>query len=189
MNFSIFYYDIVCYVVALCAFIVTFVFFMLYWNSSSGGSVSFGSDNQTVELMWTVIPTGVVLVLCVLNVNFISSGLDSFAENTVKVVGHQWYWSYDYLRGSYDSFMCKDGFQVNFPLVLKYGTPYRLLVTSEDVIHSFAVPSLQLKIDAIPGRVNQVYYTPDRYGVFTGYCSELCGAGHSYMPIVMEVVG
>nr|UFQ89104.1 cytochrome c oxidase subunit II [Dollfusiella sp. MZUSP 7992] len=188
MNFSVFYYDIVCYVVALCTFIVLFVFFMLYWNCFSGGSVNFGADNQVVELTWTVIPTLIVLVLCALNVNFITSGLDCYSDETVKITGYQWYWSYEYSEGVYDSIVCKDGFQVDKPMRLFYGVSYRLLVTAYDVIHSFAVPDLSLKIDAVPGRINQIYFIPDRYGVFIGYCSELCGANHSLMPIVIEVV-
>lgn len=188
MKFSILYYDIVCFVVALCVFIVVFVFFMLYWNVKRGGRVKFGSDRQGIELIWTVIPTFIVLILCRLNVKFLTSGLESFTERTVCVVGRQWYWSYDYNEGSYDSYLCKDGFQVDKPIRLIYGSPYRFLITSSDVIHSFAIPGLGLKMDAIPGRLKQLIYLPDRYGIFTGYCSELCGAGHSYMPIVIEVV-
>nr|UFQ88744.1 cytochrome c oxidase subunit II [Rhinebothrium scobinae]UFQ88756.1 cytochrome c oxidase subunit II [Rhinebothrium scobinae] len=188
MNVSIVYYDIVCYVIAVCIFILCFVYFLLYWNSFSAGSINFGADNQFIELTWTIIPTLVVLVLCVLNVNFITSGLDCLSSITIKIVGHQWYWSYDYPEGSYDSFVCKDGFQVDKPLRLSYGVPYHLIVTSADVIHSFSVPALNLKMDAIPGRLNHLYFCPSYFGVFTGYCAELCGAGHSYMPIVMEVV-
>nr|ANW83213.1 cytochrome c oxidase subunit 2 [Testudotaenia sp. WL-2016] len=188
MNFSLMYYDMVCYIIAVCIFILFFVYFMLIWGSVSNGSINFGSDNQTVELLWTVVPTFIVLVLCSLNVNFITSGLDSLSEQTVKVVGHQWYWSYDYSDGSYDSYMCKDGFQVDKPLRLVYGVPYHFIVTSADVIHSFSVPSLNIKMDAIPGRLNHLFFCPSYFGVFVGYCTELCGAGHSYMPVVVEVV-
>nr|UFQ89176.1 cytochrome c oxidase subunit II [Acanthobothrium sp. MZUSP 7998] len=188
MNFSIIYYDMVCYIIAVCIFIVCFVYFLIVWSTLSGGSVSLGADSQTVELVWTVIPTIIVLVLCSLNVNFITSGLDCLSDKTIKVVGHQWYWSYDTSEGSYDSFMCKDGFQVDKPLRLTYGVPYHLVVTSADVIHSFSVPSLNIKMDAIPGRLNHLFFCPAYFGVFTGYCTELCGAGHSYMPIVVEVV-
>lgn len=188
MKFSVVYYDIVCYVVAICIFILCFVYFLLIWRVASRGSVRLGSDNQTVELLWTVIPTFVVLVLCRLKVKFITRGLDSYSEQTVKIVGHQWYWRYDYLGGSYDSFVRKDGFQVDKPLRLVYGLPYHFVVTSADVIHSFAVPALKIKMDAIPGRLNHLFFCPSYYGVFVGYCTELCGAGHSYMPITVEVV-
>lgn len=188
MKFCILYYDIVCFIVALCTFIVVFVFFTLYWNMFRGGSIKFGSDKQLVELVWTVIPTLIVLILCALKVKFLTGGLQGCSDHTVCVVGRQWYWSYDYDGNSYDSYLCKDGFQVDKPIRLIYGTPYRFLITSSDVIHSFAVPGLGLKMDAIPGRLNQLFYLPDRFGIFTGYCRELCGAGHSYMPIVIEVV-
>lgn len=188
MKFSLLYYDVVCYVVALCSFIVIFVFFMLYWCVWREGSIKLGSDRQALELTWTIVPTFVVLILCRLNVNFLTGGLGSLCDSSICVIGRQWYWSYDYVGGSYDSYVCKDGFQVDKPIRLVYGTPYRFLVTSSDVIHSFAIPGLGIKMDAIPGRLNQISFIPDRYGVFTGYCSELCGAGHSYMPIVLEVV-
>lgn len=188
MKFSILYYDIVCYVLALSIFIVFFVFFLLFWKSTSGGTVNFGGDKQVVELTWTFLPTIIVLVLCALKVKFITRGLDSFSSLTVKIVGRQWYWRYDYLEGSYDSFVCKGGFTVDKPLKLICHTPYRFLVTSSDVIHSFSVPDLRLKMDAIPGRVNQCKFTPDRVGIFVGYCSEFCGVNHGIMPILIEVV-
>lgn len=188
MKISLIYYDMVCYIIAVCVFIMCFVYFMLFWSYSSFGSVKLGSDKQTLELLWTVVPTFIVLVLCGLNVKFITGGLDLLSDKTIKVVGHQWYWSYDLEDGSYDSFMCKDGFQVDKPLTLTYGVPYHFVLTSADVIHSFSVPALNIKMDAIPGRLNHVYYCPSYFGVFVGYCTELCGAGHSYMPIVIEVV-
>lgn len=161
---------------------------MLYWSIFRGGSIKLGSDKQYIELIWTIIPTVIVLMLCGLNVKYLTSTSESFVERTINVVGRQWYWSYDYMSGSYDSYVCKDGFQVDKPIRLIYGVPYRFLITSSDVIHSFAVPRLGLKMDAIPGRLKQLIYLPDRYGIFTGYCRELCGVGHSYMPIVLEVV-
>ena len=188
MKFSLIYYDMVCYIIAVCIFIMCFVYFMLIWGYFSLGSVKPGSDNQTVELLWTIIPTFLVLILCSLNVKFITGGLDLLSNQTVKIVGHQWYWSYDLEEGSYDSFICKDGFQVDKPLMLTYGVPYHFVLTSADVIHSFSVPALKIKMDAIPGRLNHVYYCPSYVGVFVGYCTELCGVGHSYMPIVVEVV-
>nr|UFQ88372.1 cytochrome c oxidase subunit II [Caulobothrium sp. LRP 10376] len=188
MNILIIYYDIVCYVVAICIFILCFVYFMLYWNFFSRGSINFGADNQAIELIWTVIPTIIVLVLCSLNVNFITGGLDCSSDKTIKLVGHQWYWSYDYAEGSYDSFVTSDCFRTDKPLRLMHGVSYNLITTSADVIHSFSVPALNLKMDAIPGRLNYLNYTPSQFGVFTGYCTELCGAGHGFMPIIVEVV-
>nr|YP_009049014.1 cytochrome c oxidase subunit II [Taenia regis]BAP10787.1 cytochrome c oxidase subunit 2 [Taenia regis] len=189
MNLSLLYYDIVCYIIAVCMFILCFVYIMLYWNLfMSKGSVNFGGENQVVELLWTIVPTMVVLVLCALNVNFITSDLDCYSSETIKIVGHQWYWTYEYPEGSYDSFLTKDCFLVDKPMRMIYGTPYHLIVTSADVIHSFSVPSLNLKMDAIPGRLNHLFFCPSQHGAFIGYCAELCGVNHSIMPIMIEVI-
>lgn len=91
-------------------------------------------------------------------------------------------------EGNYDSLMADFIDSVDKPLRLTYKVSTCVLVTSSDVIHSFALPELNLKVDAIPGRVNQTLFYPDRLGTFVGYCRELCGAGHAYMPIVVEVV-
>lgn len=188
MKFSLLYYDIVCYIIAVCVFIVCFVYCMLIWKVFSKGGVDIGSEKQAIELLWTVVPTVVVLVLCALNVKFITSDLDCLSKDTVKIVGHQWYWTYEYSDGQYDSFVTKDGFSVDKPLRLVYGNPYHLIVTSADVIHSFSVPYLNLKMDAIPGRLNHLFFCPSQHGSFVGYCAELCGVNHSVMPIVVEVV-
>lgn len=190
MKLSLVYYDIVCYIVAICIFIVCFVYFMLFWGLGiSGGSVEIGFEDQVVELLWTIVPTVIVLVLCALNVEFITGNLKRLSRETVKIVGHQWYWSYEFCGGVYDSFPAVDVRFVDKPLRLLYGEPYHLVVTSVDVIHSFHVPSLKIKMDAIPGRLNHLFYCPQCYGVFVGYCAELCGVKHGVMPIVVEVVG
>lgn len=188
MKLYLLYYDIVCYIFAVCVFIICFVYLMLFWNMRSGGRKGFESEKQVIELIWTVLPTIVVLVLCALKVKFITNNLDIFCKDTVKIVGHQWYWRYEYKDGAYDSFPCADGLLVDKPLRLVYGLPYHLIVTSADVIHSFHVPSLKLKMDAIPGRINHLFFCPELYGLFIGYCAELCGVNHSIMPIVIEVV-
>nr|YP_009370873.1 cytochrome c oxidase subunit II [Khawia sinensis]ALK26537.1 cytochrome c oxidase subunit II [Khawia sinensis] len=188
MNFSLIYYDVVCYIIALCFFISALVLFLLVWDISGPGVAWFGGDNQVVELGWTIVPTVVVIVLSILNSNYITDGMDDHPDVSIGVVGHQWYWSYDRLGNSFDSIITKDAFVVDKPLQLFEGVAYRFFVTSFDVIHSFALPTLGLKVDAVPGRVNQLFFIPVRLGVFTGYCSELCGAGHAYMPIVVEVL-
>lgn len=108
----------------------------------------------------------------------------------VKIVGRQWFWSYELCEDGkmYDSYMSDFIDGVDKPLRLEVGGVYRLLVTSADVIHSFSIPSLYLKVDAIPGRLKELYFIASRVGLFTGYCTELCGAGHAHMPVVLEVV-
>nr|YP_009415145.1 cytochrome c oxidase subunit 2 [Breviscolex orientalis]ASL24598.1 cytochrome c oxidase subunit 2 [Breviscolex orientalis] len=189
MNFSLIYYDVACYVVALCIFIVVGVGVILVWGITPLGVVSFGGDSQVVELSWTLVPTVVVLVLSVLNINYITDGLEDLADDCVGVVGHQWYWSYDWGGGNeFDSIVCSDKFVVDKPLRLYDNRAYRFFITSFDVIHSFSLPTLGLKVDAIPGRVNQMLFIPQRVGIFTGYCTELCGVGHAFMPVVVEVL-
>nr|YP_011008457.1 cytochrome c oxidase subunit 2 [Dactylogyrus tuba]WCF76301.1 cytochrome c oxidase subunit 2 [Dactylogyrus tuba] len=189
MNSNILYFDIVGYATALCVFITVATLAMLVLLVNyTGGLAEIKSESSMLELVWTVVPTFWVIVLCAMNVGAIMSDFEGQVGNSVKVVGRQWYWSYDYDGEEYDSYMTQLVNNVDNPLKLEYGVPTRLLVTGSDVIHSFSVPDLGIKVDAIPGRINQVVYTPDRVGSFVGYCSELCGVGHSYMPIVVEVV-
>nr|AFD18246.1 cytochrome c oxidase subunit II [Pseudorhabdosynochus yangjiangensis] len=193
MNLNILYFDIVNYISLLCIFIVIFVISLLIQLIFFIGGVSeVNSESHFLEFIWTVIPTFGVLGLCLLNVNFVINEVEGFVNESIKIIGRQWYWSYEVNSDSeinaYDSYMLQLVNNVDNPLVMKYGNVSRLLITSSDVIHSFSVPSLGIKMDAIPGRINQVIYVPDRIGIFVGYCSELCGVGHSYMPIVVEVI-
>lgn len=91
MKLFLLYYDIVCYIFAVCVFIVCFVYLMIFWKMNKGGRIGYKSENQIVELVWTSVPTIVVLTLCVLKVNFITKKLDLFRRETIKIVGHQWY--------------------------------------------------------------------------------------------------
>ena len=112
-------------------------------------------------------------------------------SKTIKVVGRQWYWTYNYDSEDgteYDSVMSDFVIGVDKPIRMVLKDNYRFLVTSSDVIHSFSIPEFNVKLDAIPGRLNFTAFTPEHFGIFIGYCTELCGAGHAYMPIVVEVV-
>nr|UEN67864.1 cytochrome c oxidase subunit II [Rhabdosynochus viridisi] len=186
---NILYLDIVNYISLLCIFIVIFVLFVvLGLVLNVGGVGGIDSESSFLELLWTIVPTFGVLGLCIFNVNFVLHEVEGEVNNSSKIVGRQWYWSYENGGESYDSYMLQLVNNVDNPLVLNYGEVNRLLITSSDVIHSFSVPSLGLKMDAIPGRVNSIVFIPDRVGIFVGYCSELCGVGHSYMPIIVEIV-
>nr|QZR92112.1 cytochrome c oxidase subunit II [Cichlidogyrus casuarinus] len=189
MNNLILYFNMVEYVSILCTFIsLATIFLILFFSVSVMGVCELSSENGFLELIWTIIPTVWVYLLCYCNVSVLFSEAESGISNTVKIIGRQWYWSYDFEGSEYDSFMSVLVNNVDNPLVVEYGAPVRLLVTASDVLHSFSVPDLGVKIDAVPGRVNQGVVVPDRVGSFVGYCSELCGTGHSYMPIVVEVV-
>nr|AGM51686.1 cytochrome c oxidase subunit II [Balaenoptera physalus]AGM51764.1 cytochrome c oxidase subunit II [Balaenoptera physalus]AGM52726.1 cytochrome c oxidase subunit II [Balaenoptera physalus] len=158
-------------------------------------------DAQEVETVWTILPA-IILILIALPSLRILYMMDEVNNPslTVKTMGHQWYWSYeytDYEDLSFDSYMTptsdlKPGelrlLEVDNRVVLPMEMTIRMLVSSEDVLHSWAVPSLGLKTDAIPGRLNQTTLMSTRPGLFYGQCSEICGSNHSFMPIVLELV-
>nr|YP_008592405.2 cytochrome c oxidase subunit II [Crossorhombus azureus] len=156
-------------------------------------------DSQEIEVIWTVLPA-VVLILIALPSLRLLYMMDevSAPQMTVKAVGHQWYWTYeytDYEDLEFDAYMLPTSdlapgqfrlLEADHRVVVPSTSPIRMLVTSEDVLHSWALPALGVKVDAIPGRLNQTTFIVDRPGVFYGQCSEICGANHSFMPIVVE---
>nr|YP_007024868.1 cytochrome c oxidase subunit II [Pseudorca crassidens]ADF29548.1 cytochrome c oxidase subunit II [Pseudorca crassidens]ADZ22990.1 cytochrome c oxidase subunit II [Pseudorca crassidens]ADZ23003.1 cytochrome c oxidase subunit II [Pseudorca crassidens] len=158
-------------------------------------------DAQEVETIWTVLPAIILIMIALpsLRILYMMDEINN-PSLTVKTMGHQWYWSYeytDYEDLNFDSYMIptsdlKPGelrlLEVDNRMVLPMQMTIRMLVSSEDVLHSWAVPSLGLKTDAIPGRLNQMTLTSTRPGLFYGQCSEICGSNHSFMPIVLELV-
>nr|AWK02437.1 cytochrome c oxidase subunit II [Acanthoparyphium sp. WAK-2018] len=187
---NVLYMDLIQYMILLCSFIPVWVFMMLGWQLYWKDDIS-SHDNESdvVEFLWTVFPSGAIGSLCFLNLQCISNDDVELDCHLVKVIGHQWYWSYEINNGGeYDSMISDFVTGVDKPLRMPAYDFHRLLITSADVIHSFSVPEFNIKLDAIPGRLNWVTYCPDRVGIFIGYCTELCGAGHAYMPIVIEVV-
>lgn len=158
-------------------------------------------DAQEVETIWTILPAIILITIALpsLRILYIIDEINN-PVLTVKTIGHQWYWSYeytDYETLSFDSYIIptpdlKPGelrlLEVDNRVVLPIEITIRMLVTSEDVLHSWAVPSLGLKTDAVPGRLNQITLISTRPGLFYGQCSEICGSNHSFMPIVLEIV-
>nr|APC60870.1 cytochrome c oxidase subunit II [Diplomys labilis] len=158
-------------------------------------------DAQEVEIIWTILPALILIMIALPSLRILYM-MDEINNPllTVKAMGHQWYWSYeytDYEDLNFDSYMTpttdlKPGelrlLEVDNRVILPMETPVRMLVSSEDVLHSWAIPSLGLKTDAIPGRLNQTVLTSTRPGLFYGQCSEICGSNHSFMPIVVEMV-
>jgi cytochrome c oxidase subunit 2 len=160
----------------------------------------------TIEIAWTIAPS-LVLVLIALPSFALLYSIDEVVDPsvTLKAIGHQWYWSYEYSdynqsdepAVAFDSYMIPDDdlqpgqlrlLEVDNRVVLPVNTHVRMIITAADVLHSWAVPSLGVKCDAIPGRLNQVALFVKREGIFYGQCSELCGANHAFMPIVVEAV-
>lgn len=155
-----------------------------------------------IEIVWTCIPAIVLMIVAVPSFTLLYAVEEVVEPSvTVKVVGHQWYWSYEYSDFEdgegleFDSYMIAEEdlvfgelrlLEVDNRLILPIESHIRLIVTSADVLHSFAVPSFGLKIDACPGRLNEVSTFIKRAGVYYGQCSELCGVNHAFMPICVE---
>nr|BAV70187.1 cytochrome c oxidase subunit II [Puntioplites waandersi] len=158
-------------------------------------------DSQEIEIVWTILPA-IILVLIALPSLRILYLMDEINDPhlTIKAMGHQWYWSYeytDYKDLEFDSYMVPTQdltpgqfrlLETDNRMVVPVDSPIRVLVSAEDVLHSWAVPSLGVKMDAVPGRLNQTAFIVSRPGLFYGQCSEICGANHSFMPIVIEAV-
>nr|AID45821.1 cytochrome c oxidase subunit II [Rhinusa pilosa]AID45822.1 cytochrome c oxidase subunit II [Rhinusa pilosa]AID45824.1 cytochrome c oxidase subunit II [Rhinusa pilosa]AID45825.1 cytochrome c oxidase subunit II [Rhinusa pilosa] len=158
-------------------------------------------EGQLIETIWTILPAIILTTIALPSLRLLYI-LDEVYNPviTVKVIGHQWFWSYeysDYKNLEFDSYMTpnnlmsKSNFRlldVDNRMIVPFNTQIRVIVTSMDVIHSWAVPALGVKIDATPGRLNQANFNINRTSLFYGQCSEICGANHSFMPIVIETV-
>jgi len=157
-------------------------------------------ESQSLELFWTVMPAIILLFIGFPSIRLLYL-LDEvyYPSITLKTIGHQWYWSYEYSDFSnnieFDSFIVPSNeltenqfrlLDVDNRTVLPFNTQIRNLISSADVIHSWTIPSLGVKADAVPGRLNQVRFNVNTPGLFYGQCSEICGANHRFMPIVIE---
>lgn len=156
-------------------------------------------EGQIIEVIWTILPAVTLIFIALPSLRLIYI-LDEINEPilTVKIIGHQWYWSYEYSdfkQIEFDSYIIPTNelkesrfrlLDVDNRITIPYESPTRIIVTSSDVIHSWTVPSLGVKIDATPGRLNQARIIINRPGLFFGQCSEICGANHRFIPIVIE---
>nr|WJQ22131.1 cytochrome c oxidase subunit II [Gadopsis bispinosus] len=156
-------------------------------------------DSQEIEIVWTILPAIILILIALpsLRILYLMDEINN-PHLTVKAIGHQWYWSYeytDYENLEFDSYMINTQdlnpgqfrlLEADHRMVIPAESPIRVLVSAEDVLHSWAVPALGVKMDAVPGRLNQTAFIASHPGVFYGQCSEICGANHSFMPIVVE---
>ena len=186
---------------------------IFFYNSNNIKTIRnpYATHNTLIEIIWTLIPT-VILIIIALPSYALIYNIDELNDPriTLKIIGHQWYWSYEYAdfiktfdttignasNFIFDSYMVKEEdlteghlrlLEVDNYVVLPVETTIRLLITASDVIHSWTVPSLGVKLDAVPGRLNQIGTYINRESVFFGQCSELCGINHSFMPIGVKV--
>nr|YP_003434055.1 cytochrome c oxidase subunit II [Hynobius yangi]ACL27760.1 cytochrome c oxidase subunit 2 [Hynobius yangi]AEO18245.1 cytochrome c oxidase subunit II [Hynobius yangi] len=156
-------------------------------------------DAQEIEMVWTIMPAIILIVIALpsLRILYLMDEIND-PHLTVKAIGHQWYWSYEFTNYEdlmFDSYMVPTQdllpgqfrlLEVDNRMVVPMESPIRMLISAEDVLHSWAIPSMGIKTDAIPGRLNQTTFIASRPGVYYGQCSEICGANHSFMPIVVE---
>lgn len=188
--------------------ITLFVLFLLLWviaryNRKSNPVASRTSHNTLIEVIWTLLPVLILVMIAIPSINLLAKQYKPAPDNalTVKATGNQWFWTYSYPdNGGFEviSNMLPDDEAVkrgepaklgaDNRLVLPVGEPIRLQTTGADVIHSFSVPSLWFKLDAVPGRINEKVLFIEKPGVYYGQCSELCGARHGYMPIAVEAL-
>ena len=194
----IFFHDHAIIILVIIISLVGYAALSLMLNSLTSRSLV---EGQEIETIWTIIPAVILVFLALPSLRLLYL-LDEVGDCslTLKSIGHQWYWSYEYsdfLGIEFDSYILPtedlaDGdfrlLEVDHRVVLPTETDIRVLVTSADVIHSWTVPSLGVKADAIPGRLNQLRFFIKRPGIFYGQCSEICGANHSFMPIVVEAI-
>ena len=192
------FHDHAILIVTLVIVIVFYAFISLILNKFTRNNIF---EAQEIETVWTILPAITLLFLALPSLRLLYL-IDEITNPsfTIKTIGHQWYWSYEYsdfFNIEFDSYITptedlKEGefrlLEVDNRAVLPIQTEIRVLVTAADVIHSWAVPALGVKVDAIPGRLNQLGIYISRPGVFYGQCSEICGANHSFIPIAIETV-
>jgi cytochrome c oxidase subunit 2 len=189
-------------ITAIAAFVlVLLIIIMVRFNARANPVPSRTTHNTLLEVAWTVIPVLILGVIFLPSIKLLLLQLDlPPADLTIKATGKQWYWTYNYPdsgKFEFDSLMLKEGerkegqprlLAVDNDMVVPVNKTVRVITTGSDVIHAFAVPSFGIKIDAIPGRLNETWFKATREGIYYGQCSELCGKDHAYMPIAVRVV-
>jgi cytochrome c oxidase subunit 2 len=199
-------------ITAVCVLVLVLLIWVMFRYRRAANPVpSKTSHNTLIEIIWTLAPVVILVLIAVPSIGLLQAQFKPAPSGavTLKAIGNQWYWTYQYPdNGGFEitANMLKEKDQVgpgerartdadgprllaaDNRIVLPVGVPIRLITTANDVIHSWAVPAFWIKLDAIPGRLNETSFTIDKPGVYFGQCSELCGARHAYMPIAVEAV-
>ena len=187
---------------AIAIFVLALLAYVMWRFSAKRNPIpSKTSHNTFIEVIWTAVPILILVVIAIPSFKLLYfMDRTSEAEMTLKAIGHQWYWSYEYPDHgdfTFDSLMLADDeledgqprlLEVDNRVVLPVDTNIRILITADDVLHSWAMPAFGVKTDAVPGRVNETWVRIEREGIYYGQCSELCGVNHGYMPIAVEAV-
>jgi len=189
-------------IVAIVVFVLALLLYVIVrFSEKRNPTPSKTTHNTTIEVLWTVIPVIILVIVAIPSFKLLYfADRAEDAEMTIKAIGRQWYWSYEYPdhgNFTFDANMVPDDelepgqprlLQTDNAIVLPVDTRIRILVTASDVLHNFAMPSMGLKLDGVPGRINETWVTINGEGTYYGQCSELCGTGHSYMPIMIKAV-
>nr|QRH17125.1 cytochrome c oxidase subunit II [Harpiocephalus harpia] len=192
------FHDHALMIVFLISSLVLYIMSMMMMTNLTHTSTM---DAQAVETIWTILPALILIMIALpsLRILYMMDEINN-PSLTIKTIGHQWYWSYEYTDYEdlvFDSYMIPTSelhpgqfrlLEVDNRIILPTELTIRMLITSEDVLHSWTIPSLGLKTDAIPGRLNQTTLLATRPGLYYGQCSEICGSNHSFMPIVLEMI-
>nr|YP_009250586.1 cytochrome c oxidase subunit II [Heterotermes cf. paradoxus AUS121]AMX22915.1 cytochrome c oxidase subunit 2 [Heterotermes cf. paradoxus AUS121] len=198
MEQLVFFHD---HVLMIMLMITATVSYTMVTLTRSKQTSRFMLEGQMIETTWTIAPAIILVFIAMpsLRLLYLMDEIHNPAL-TLKAVGHQWYWSYEYsdfTKLEFDSYMTPQDEQqastfrlldTDNRVVLPMNSPIRLIVTAADVLHSWTIPSLGVKTDATPGRLNQISFSINRPGLLYGQCSEICGANHSFMPITIESV-
>jgi cytochrome c oxidase subunit II len=203
MDDIIWFHNFVLWIItAITVFVLALLLIIIVkFNARANPTPSRTTHNTLLEVAWTVIPVVILVVIAIPSFRILFVQLNTPpADLTIKATGKQWYWSYNYPdngKFEFDSLMLKDNerkpdqprlLAVDNEMVVPVNKVVRMHVIGADVIHAFAVPSFGIKIDAIPGRLNETWFKATREGVYYGQCSELCGKDHAFMPIAVRVV-
>jgi cytochrome c oxidase subunit 2 len=178
------------------------LFVMARFRRAANPTSSKTSHNTVIEVIWTLVPVLILVGIAVPSISLLAAQFKPAPANavTLKAIGNQWFWSYEYpdYGVSFDANMLSDEdakakgeprlLAVDNRVVLPVNTPIKLVTIGNDVIHSWAVPAFWIKMDSVPGRLNETTFTVEKTGVYYGQCSELCGDRHGFMPIGVEVV-
>jgi cytochrome c oxidase subunit II len=203
MDNIVWFHDFLLYVItAITLFVLALLLIIIFrFNARANPTPSRTTHNTPIEIAWTVVPVIILVAIAIPSFKLLFFQLNEPTPDiTVKVTGKQWNWAYSYPdngKFEFDSFMLTEKerkadqprlLSVDNEMVVPANKIVHVLVTGADVIHSFAVPSFGIKIDAVPGRVNDTWFKATREGMYYGQCSELCGKDHSFMPIAVRVV-
>jgi len=202
MDDIMWFHDFLLWIIGAIALFVLglLVIVIVRFNARANPTPSRTTHNTAIEIIWTVVPVVILVAIAVPSFRLLFYELNiPKADITVKATGKQWFWSYSYpdQKFEFDSLMLQDKdrkagqprlLAVDNDMVVPVNKVVRVLVTGADVIHSFSVPSFGIKIDAIPGRINETWFKAEKEGVFYGQCSQLCGRDHAFMPIAVHVV-